>query len=96
LFSDVLGAIVVVISLSSQFFLGTRTLTYADDSFTQYVFRLPKFEYDPRETKIQMQIRTRDPDGGVLMFNAGSEEGRFSLLEVTLMRMLCNLMVGIQ
>lgn len=29
-----------------------------------------------------MQIRTRDPDGGVLMFNGGSEEGRFSLLEV--------------
>lgn len=43
-----------------------------------------------------MQIRTRDPDGGVLMFNAGSEDGRFSLLEVTRMRMLCNLMVGIQ
>lgn len=32
-----------------------------------------------------MQIRTRDPDGGVLMFNGGSEEGRFSLLEVTRM-----------
>ena len=29
-----------------------------------------------------MQIRTRDPDGGVLMFNGGSEKGRFSLLEV--------------
>ncbi|XP_022787640.1 protocadherin Fat 4-like [Stylophora pistillata] len=29
-----------------------------------------------------MQIRTRDPDGGLLMHNNGSEEGRFSLLEV--------------
>jgi len=57
-------------------------LTYADGSFTQYLFHLHKFDYDPRETKIQMQIRTRDPDGGVLMFNGGSEEGRFSLLEV--------------
>ena len=38
--------------------------------------------YDPRETKIRIQIRTRDPDGGVLMFNAGSQEGRYSLLEV--------------
>lgn len=69
-------------------------MTYADGSFTQYLFHLHKFDYDPRETKIQMQIRTRDPDGGVLMHNGGSEEGRFSLLEVTRMRMLCNLMVG--
>lgn len=69
-------------------------MTYADGSFTQYLFHLHKFDYDPRETKIQMQIRTRGPDGGVLMFNGGSEEGRFSLLEVTRMRMLCNLMVG--
>jgi len=63
-------------------FSGTRALTYADGSITQYLFHLHKFVYDPRETKIQMQIRTRDPDGGVLMFNGGSEEGRFSLLEV--------------
>lgn len=48
-----------------------------------------------------MQIRTRDPDGGVLMFNAGSEEGRFSLLEVTRMQDLkpqlhCNFMAEIK
>ena len=67
-------------------------MTYADGSFTQYLFHLLEFDYDPRETKIQMQIRTRDPDGGVLMFNAGSEEGRFSLLEVTPLRILCNVL----
>lgn len=64
------------------FAAGTRALSYAEGSFTQYLFLLHKFHYDPRETKIHMQIRTRDPDGGVLMFNAGSEEGRFSSLEV--------------
>ena len=63
-------------------FAGTGARSYADGSFTQYLFHLHKFTYDPQETKIHMQIRTRDPDGGVLMFNAGSEEGRFSSLEV--------------
>ena len=64
------------------FFAGTRALSYAEGSYTKYLFYLHKFVYERRETKIQMQIRTRDPDGGVLMYNYGSEEGRFSLLEV--------------
>ena len=61
---------------------GTLPRSYDNGSFTWYVFNLHEFVYDPRETKIRMQIRTRDPDGGVLMFNAGSQEGRYSLLEV--------------
>ncbi|XP_068725251.1 protocadherin-like protein isoform X1 [Montipora capricornis] len=63
---------------------GKKTVarSYGDGSFTQYLFHLYKFVYDPRETRIHMQIRTRDSDGGVLMFNAGSQEGRYSLLEV--------------
>ena len=69
-------------------FAGTGARSYAEGSFTQYLFHLHEFEYDPRETKIRMQIRTRDPDGGVLMFNAGSEEGRFSSLEVLVINVL--------
>lgn len=66
----------------------TLPRSYDDGSFTQYVFHLHKFKYDWRETKIRMQIRTRDPDGGVLMFNAGSQEGRYSLLEVQVLYFL--------
>ena len=64
------------------FFAGTRALSYAEGSYTKYLFYERKINNEQRETKIQMQIRTRDPDGGVLMYNYGSEEGRFSLLEV--------------
>ena len=71
-------------------FAGTGARSYADGSFTQYLFHMHKFKEfnDPRETKIHMQIRTRDPDGGVLMFNGGSEEGRFSSLEVLVINAL--------
>ena len=64
------------------FFAGTRALSYAEGSYTKYLFYERKINNEQRETKIQMQIRTRDPDGGVLMYNYGSKEGRFSLLEV--------------
>lgn len=64
------------------FFAGTRALSYAEGSYTKYLFYERKINKEQRETKIQMQIRTRDPDGGVLMYNYGSKEGRFSLLEV--------------
>lgn len=64
------------------FFAGTRALSYAEGSYTKYLFYERKINKEQRETKIQMQIRTRDPDGGVLMYNNGSKEGRFSLLEV--------------
>ena len=57
-------------------------MSYAKGSYTKYLFYERKINNEQRETKIQMQIRTRDPDGGVLMYNYGSEEGRFSLLEV--------------
>ena len=71
----------------------TRALNYADGSFTKYLFYLRKFEYDPRQTKIRMQIRTRDPNGGILMYTSGSEEGRFSSLEVTISYIFCYCLV---
>ena len=72
----------------------TVARSYDDGSFTQYLFHLHKFVYDPRETRIHMQIRTRDSDGGVLMFNAGSQEGRYSLLEVKLLDNLSFFLCG--
>ena len=68
----------------------TRALTYEEGSFTQYLFFLHEFNYDSRVTKIHMQIRTRDPNGGVLMYNAGSEDGRFSSLEVNCFVLHCS------
>ena len=56
-------------------------MNYGNESITQYLFS-DKFEYDPRETSIELRMRTRDPDGGVLVHSLGTEENEFSSLEV--------------
>ncbi|XP_048576726.1 protocadherin-like protein isoform X2 [Nematostella vectensis] len=63
----------------------TQPISYGNHSHTRYIL-MNEFEYDPRETRIDLRVRTRDLNGGVLLHSEGTEKGEYSTLQLVPMK----------